>query len=243
MSNRPPDSAFSELAEAIHACRKCPRLNAWRAETAANPPRRFRGQKFWQKPVSGFGDPKARIVIAGLAPAANGGNRTGRVFTGDPSGDWLYASLYRTGFANQPESVSVDDGLEVKDIWVTALVKCAPPQNKPLTSERDNCLPWFERELGLLREATLFVALGQFAWDGIIRAVRQLGGAIPKPKPKFGHGALAIVGQYRMLGCFHPSQRNTFTGRLTEPMTDSIFEQARELAALGRPGPGESATG
>lgn len=236
MSSGVPESEFDELAEAIHDCRRCPRLNAWRAETAANPPRRFRGQTYWQKPVSGFGDPDARIVIIGLAPAANGGNRTGRVFTGDPSGDWLYASLYRTGFANQPTSTAVDDGLEVEDAWVTALVKCAPPQNKPLTSERDNCLPWFEQELKLLTNATLFVALGQFAWDGAIRSVRKLGGEIPRPKPKFGHGALTRIGGYRMLGCFHPSQRNTFTGRLTEPMTDAIFEQARKLVEDGQPG-------
>lgn len=238
MSDEPPIADFDELADSIHACRKCPRLNAWRAETAANPPRRFRGETYWQKPVSGFGDRDARIIVVGLAPAANGGNRTGRVFTGDPSGDWLYASLYRTGFANQPESVAVDDGLEVNDVWVTALVRCAPPQNKPLTSERDNCLPWFEQELGLLRNATLFVALGQFAWDGVIRSVRKLGGEIPRPKPKFGHGELTEVGGYRMLGCFHPSQRNTFTGRLTVPMTDSIFEQARQLAGLPAPDPG-----
>lgn len=233
MSDGRPESDFHALAQSIHACRRCPRLNAWRAETAANPPRRFRGQKFWQKPVSGFGDPRARIIVVGLAPAANGGNRTGRVFTGDPSGDWLYASLYRTGFANQPTSVSVDDGLEVTDIWVTAAVKCAPPQNRPLVSERDNCLPWFERELELLENATLFVALGQFAWDAVIRSVRKLGGEIPRPKPKFGHGALTTVGRWGMLGSFHPSQRNTFTGRLTEPMTDEIFGRARELVDRG----------
>ncbi|MCO5316786.1 MAG: uracil-DNA glycosylase [Solirubrobacterales bacterium] len=230
MSDGPPISDFDELADSIHACRRCPRLNSWRAETAANPPRRFRGETYWQKPVSGFGDPNARILIVGLAPAANGGNRTGRVFTGDPSGDWLYASLHRTGFANQPTSTSLDDGLRLEDAWVTAAVKCAPPQNKPLVSERDNCLPWFELELKLLRRAVLFVALGAFAWDALIRSVRKLGGEVPKPKPKFGHGAVTTLGGRTMLGCFHPSQRNTFTGRLTEPMTDEIFERARVLA-------------
>jgi len=234
MSDGAPESAFDELAGAIHACRRCPRLNAWRAETAANPPRRFRGETFWQKPVSGFGDPEARIVIVGLAPAANGGNRTGRVFTGDPSGDWLYASLHRTGFANQPTSTSRDDGLALTGAWVTAAVKCAPPANKPLVSERDNCLPWFERELELLDRAVLFVALGQFAWDAVIRSIRALGGEIPRPKPRFGHGTLTTVGRYRMLGSFHPSQRNTFTGRLTEAMTDGIFERARLLAGTGQ---------
>ncbi len=230
MGDRPSDSRFRELAAAVHDCRRCPRLNEWRDEAAANPPRRFRGQEYWARPVSGFGDPAARIVIVGLAPAANGGNRTGRVFTGDQSGDWLFASLHRTGFANQPTSTSVDDGLELRDIWVTAAVKCAPPGNKPLTSERDNCLPWFERELELLTEATLFVALGGFAWDAAIRSIRALGGDIPRPKPRFGHGAVTRVGRWSMLGCFHPSQLNTFTGRLTEPMTDAIFARAADLA-------------
>lgn len=214
----------------MHDCRRCPRLNAWRDHAAANPPRRFRGERYWAKPVSGFGDPAARIMIVGLAPAANGANRTGRVFTGDQSGDWLFASLHRTGFANQPTSVTRDDGLELTDIWVTASVKCAPPQNRPSTSERDNCLPWFERELELLTEVTLFVALGGFAWDAVIRSVRAMGGVVPRPKPRFGHGAVTPVGGRTMLGCFHPSQQNTFTGRLTEPMTDEIFRQARALA-------------
>ncbi len=230
MSDRPHDSRLGELAAAVHDCRRCPRLNAWREEAAANPPRRFRGQDYWAKPVSGFGDPSARIMIVGLAPAANGGNRTGRVFTGDQSGDWLFASLHRSGLANQPTSVSRDDGLELDDAWVTAAVKCAPPGNKPLTSERDNCLPWFERELDLLAEVKVFVALGGFAWDAVIRSIRALGGTVPKPKPRFGHGAVTPVGRWTMLGCFHPSQLNTFTGRLTEPMTDEIFARAIALA-------------
>jgi len=238
MARRPSQSALDELAEAVHGCRRCPRLNAWRAETAANPPRRFRGQEFWAKPVSGFGDPAARIVIVGLAPAANGGNRTGRLFTGDRSGDWLFASLHRTGFANQPTSTARDDGLELTDAWVSAAVKCAPPGNRPLTSERDNCLPWFERELELLDRARVLVALGGFAWDGVIRSIRALGGEVPRPKPRFGHGEVTTVGRWAMLGCFHPSQLNTFTGRLTEPMTDEIFARALSLADAGPGSPG-----
>lgn len=236
MGHRPSESSLGELAEAVHGCRRCPRLNVWRDEAAADPPRRFRGESYWAKPISGFGDPAARIMIVGLAPAAHGANRTGRVFTGDRSGDWLFASLHRTGFANQPTSISADDGLELNDIWVTAAVKCAPPANRPLISERDNCLPWFERELELLDRVTVFVALGGFAWDAVIRSIRALGGEIPRPKPRFGHGEVCQVGRWTMIGSFHPSQQNTFTKRLTEPMTDAIFLRAAELAGAAAPG-------
>lgn len=178
----------------------------------------------------GFGDPAARVVLVGLAPAAHGANRTGRIFTGDRSGDWLFASLHRTGFANQAEARHLDDGLRLDGAYVTSVVRCPPPANRPTTAERDNCLPYMGRELSLLSQAQVFVALGGFGWDGALRALRELGHETPRPKPRFGHGAEAEVGPYTVLGCFHPSQQNTFTGRLTEPMTDAIFERAREIS-------------
>jgi uracil-DNA glycosylase len=228
VASRPAELA--QLAEQIHTCTRCPRLVEWREQTAANPPRRHQGESYWAKPLDGFGDPHAPIVIVGLAPAAHGGNRTGRIFTGDRSGDWLFGSLYRTGFANRPDSVRRDDGLRLKGAWITAVNRCAPPANKPTIAERDNCLPYLERELELLDRARVLVALGSFAWDGILRAARTLGHPTPRPKPRFGHGAEAEVGDWTLLGCYHPSQQNTFTGRLTEPMLDAVFERARELA-------------
>ncbi|HET8639237.1 MAG TPA: uracil-DNA glycosylase [Solirubrobacterales bacterium] len=224
-------TAFAELAREIHGCRRCPRLVEWREASAADPPRRFRGEDYWAKPLDGFGDPAARVVIVGLAPAAHGGNRTGRIFTGDRSGDWLFASLYRTGFANQPESVRRDDGLKLRDAYVAAVVRCPPPANRPLPSERDNCLPYLVRELPLLKRRRVIVALGGFAWDGALRALRDLGIETPRPKPRFGHGAEVEVGDLTLLGCYHPSQQNTFTGRLTKEMTDEIFVRAGELAS------------
>lgn len=169
-------------------------------------------------------------MIVGLAPAAHGGNRTGRIFTGDRSGDWLFASLHRTGFANQPESHDRDDGLQLEDAYVTAVVRCAPPQNKPTPAERDTCIPYLVSELRLLERARVLVSLGSFAWDGALRALAGLGVETPRPKPRFGHGVEARVGRYTLMGCFHPSQQNTFTGRLTEPMIDEIFTRARRLA-------------
>jgi uracil-DNA glycosylase family 4 len=172
------------------------------------------------------------VLVIGLAPAAHGGNRTGRIFTGDRSGDWLFASLHRTGFANQPRSEHPGDGLRLRDAYVTAVVRCAPPANRPTTIERDTCLPYLARELELLAEARVLVALGSFAWDGALLALRSSGIPIPRPKPRFGHGAEATVGPYTLLGCFHPSQQNTFTGKLTEAMTDDVFRRARELSGL-----------
>lgn len=232
LSRAGPDLRMSldDLAHEIHRCRRCPRLVAWREAAAADPPRRFRGQTYAARPVAGFGDPRARVVIVGLAPAAHGANRTGRIFTGDRSGDWLFASLWRCGFANQPTSVSADDGLELQDAYITCIVRCAPPANRPLPAERDNCLGYLERELPLLADARVIVCLGGFAWDGMLRAARDLGYEVPRPRPRFGHGAETAVGPWSLLGCFHPSQQNTFTGRLTEPMTDAIFERARALA-------------
>ena len=185
--------------------------------------------------MPGFGDPRARIVVVGLAPAAHGGNRVGRVFTGDRSGDWLYAALHRGGLANQPVSVSLDDGLELSDCWVSAVVRCAPPDNKPTTEERDTCIPYLERELELLTEARVLIALGSFAWDGILRTLRGLGHPTPRPKPRFGHGAEAAVGPYALIGSYHPSQQNTFTGKLTEEMLDSVIVRAGEIGSSDRP--------
>jgi uracil-DNA glycosylase len=218
------------LEEEIVQCRKCPRLVAWREEVARTKRAAFRDETYWGRPIPGFGDPEAAVVILGLAPAAHGGNRTGRIFTGDRSGDWLFAALHRAGYANQAVSVSRDDGLELQDCWVCAAVRCAPPANKPTPRERDNCLPYAVRELQLLERARLIVCLGAFAWDAALRIlVTGLGVERPSPRPKFGHGAEARVGDYVLLGCFHPSQQNTFTGKLTEAMLDEVFTRAREL--------------
>ena len=217
-------------------CRRCPRLVAWREAVAADPPRRHRGEDYWARPVTGFGAARARIVIVGLAPAAHGGNRTGRIFTGDRSGDWLFAAMYRAGLANQPRSEHLGDGLRLRGAWVSAVNRCAPPANRPTTAERDNCLPYLERELALLRSARVIVALGSYAWDNSIRALTALGAETPRPRPRFGHGAEAAIASpthrraLTLLGCFHPSQQNTFTGRLTEPMMDAVFERAKALA-------------
>jgi uracil-DNA glycosylase len=224
------DESLMRLAERVVRCRRCPRLVEWRERAAAHPPRRFADETYWARPLPGFGDPRARMVVVGLAPAAHGGNRTGRIFTGDRSGDWLFAALRRAGFANQALSVRRDDGLRLRDAYVTAVNRCAPPANRPTPSERDSCLPYLVEELRLLGRATVLVALGSFAWDGVLRALRELGQEVPRPKPRFGHGAEAEVGSYTLVGCYHPSQQNTFTGRLTEQMLDRLFERARELA-------------
>jgi len=228
--DRQPSPGLASLAAEIHACRRCPRLVEWREECAADPPRRYRGQEYWARPLDGFGDPAARLAIVGLAPAAHGANRTGRMFTGDRSGEWLYAALHRAGFANRPHSERRGDGLRLRDAYVTAVVRCAPPANRPTPQERDSCLPYLERELALLGNCRTIVALGGFAWDGALRALAAIGAGAPRPKPKFGHGAEAAIGSWTLLGCYHPSQQNTFTGRLTEPMLDSVFSHARELA-------------
>jgi len=223
--------SLKKIHDEVVACRRCPRLVSWREAAAADPPKRYRGDEYWARPVPGFGDPRARLVVVGLAPAAHGGNRTGRIFTGDRSGDWLFAALHRAGLANQPTSVSVDDGLTLSDCWVTAIVRCAPPANKPTTSERDTCIGYAERELRLLRRARAIVALGSFAWDGVLRIAAGLG--IPaRPKPRFGHGMVAdLGGRWRLVGSYHPSQQNTFTGRLTERMLDQAIETAMAEAS------------
>jgi uracil-DNA glycosylase family 4 len=214
----------------VVACRACPRLVRWREEVARQKVPRFADQEYWGRPVPGFGDPAARVLILGLAPAAHGGNRTGRIFTGDRSGDFLYASLHRCGAANQPTSVAGDDGLHLVDVYVSAVNRCAPPGNKPTPLERDTCLPFLEREIAALRELRVIVALGSFAWDGALRALAAAG-HVTRPKPQFGHGAEAAVGSLSLLGCFHPSQQNTFTGKLTPRMLDEVIRRAMSLAA------------
>ena len=219
---------LAAITTEVVACRACPRLVAWREKVAVDKRASFAGEDYWGRPVPSFGDPAARLVIVGLAPAAHGGNRTGRIFTGDRSGDWLFASLHRTGWANQPTSMARDDGLELTGAFIAAAVRCAPPLNKPTIEERDRCLPYLVRELDLLTEGRAIVALGSFGWDAALRAVAGLGIALPRPKPRFGHLAEASVGRYTLIGSYHPSQQNTFTGKLTEKMLDAVFTRARE---------------
>jgi uracil-DNA glycosylase family 4 len=224
---------IDELNRRIVSCRRCPRLVEWREQIAREKRAAFRDEEYWGRPVPGFGDPKARVLICGLAPAAHGGNRTGRVFTGDQSGAWLFGSLYRAGFANQPTSTHQGDGLKLRDCYVTACVRCAPPANRPSPAERDNCLPYLAEELDLLKRVRVIVCLGGFAWDGMLRALRNRQWR-PTPKPRFGHGALTRVGPFLLLGCYHPSQQNTFTGRLTTSMIDAVMSRARHLARAPR---------
>ena len=223
------DSVRKLHAEVV-ACTACPRLVAWREACAADPPRRFQGEAYWARPLPGFGDLGAAIAVVGLAPAAHGGNRTGRVFTGDRSADWLYAAMHRAGLCNQAESVSVGDGLELSGAFVSLVVRCAPPGNKPSPEERDRCVPYLTRELGMLDALRVIVCLGSFAWDGTLRALRAAGHETPRPRPRFGHGAEAEVGPYALLGSYHVSQQNTFTGKLTAEMLDAVFARAKELA-------------
>jgi uracil-DNA glycosylase family 4 len=221
---------LDELERRITTCRKCPRLVEWRERVAREKRAAYADEEYWGRPVPGFGDPDARVYVLGLAPAAHGGNRTGRVFTGDRSGDWLFASLHRTGFANQPTSLHANDGLELRGAFVAAAVRCAPPANRPLPSERDNCLPYAAQELDLMPAVRVIVCLGGFAWDAALRLATSGDGA-RSLRPKFGHMAEFELPSGRwLLGSYHPSQQNTFTGRLTEEMTDAVFERASELA-------------
>ena len=228
-------SRLTVLQNTIIACRRCPRLVAHREKMARLKTRRFREWPYWGKPVPGFGDAKARLLIVGLAPAAHGGNRTGRIFTGDRSGDWLYGTLHRFGFASQTLSVSREDGLHLTDCYITATVRCAPPGNKPLPEEFDRCRPFLVDELRLLRRVRVVVALGKIAFDGYLKACRHLGHTLPRPLPAFGHGqAHCLPWGVTLIGSYHPSQQNTFTGKLTAPMFESVFAKARiELKRAG----------
>jgi len=219
-------SALASFEAEVTTCRACPRLVAWRETVAREKRAAFRHEEYWGRPLPGFGDPAARVLILGLAPAAHGGNRTGRIFTGDRSGDFLFAALHRTGFANQPTSVHRDDGLELRDCFITAAVRCAPPANKPLPEERERCAGWLEGELDLIATPRVIVCLGAFAWEAALRVPALADGPLPRPRPRFGHGAE----WRRLLGCFHPSQQNTFTGKLTEAMLDGVLGRARERA-------------
>jgi uracil-DNA glycosylase family 4 len=215
------------LAAKIVSCRACPRLVAWREEAAAHPPRRFRGQRYWARPVPGFGDPGARLLLVGLAPAAHGGNRTGRVFTGDSSGDFLFAGLCRAGFANQPTSVSMDDGLVLDDVYIAAAVRCAPPDNRPTPLEFATCRPFLAREIVALGNLRVVLALGALAWRSALEALARNGVTVPRPTPKFAHGAEVDLGRVILLGSYHVSQQNTNTGRLTPAMFDAVLRRAR----------------
>ncbi|MBM3664484.1 MAG: uracil-DNA glycosylase [Actinobacteria bacterium] len=231
--------ALGTLAREVAACTACPRLVAWRTAVGEDPPARYRGQEYWSRGVPGFGDDDSWLFIVGLAPAAHGANRTGRMFTGDRSADFLVAALHRAGLANQAESVSRDDGLRLIGCRMSAVVRCAPPDNKPTTAERDACISFLAREVDLCPRLRVVLCLGGFAWDGVMRVLAARGEAIPRPKPRFAHGAEAAIGDLTLLGTYHPSQQNTFTGRLTPEMLDAILQRAADLAPDGEvPGTG-----
>jgi uracil-DNA glycosylase family 4 len=224
---------LAALTAEIVACRRCPRLVEWRERVARERVARFRDEPYWGRPVPGFGDPDARILLVGLAPAAHGGNRTGRVFTGDASGDFLWAALHRAGMADRAASRRADDGLTLRDVYIAAAVRCAPPANKPTIEERDACAPYLARELALLRRVRVLVALGAFGWDAALRAMAASGHEAVGPRPRFGHAVAAPVGRYMLLGSYHPSQQTTFTGRLTPVMFDAVVDRALHLARGG----------
>jgi uracil-DNA glycosylase family 4 len=221
---------LDDLAAEITACRRCPRLVAWREHVAVAKRAAFRDEEYWGRPVAGFGDPAARLLVVGLAPAAHGANRTGRMFTGDRSGDWLFRAMHRAGFASSPESRHRGDGLVLEGAYVTAALRCVPPANQPDVSERDHCREWLERELDLLGRIRVIVALGGFAFDHILAVLRSRGVSMPVPRPRFTHGREVATSGPVVLASYHPSQQNTFTGRLTEEMFDSVFAAARRLA-------------
>lgn len=222
--------ALDDIHREVTGCRRCPRLVRWREAAGRKPPRRYIGQEYWAKPLPGFGDPAARLLIVGLAPAAHGGNRTGRMFTGDRSGDWLYGALHAAGFANQALSEHRGDGLQLSDCYVTAAVHCAPPGNKPALLEFRRCRPFLVRELELFKQVRAVVVLGKIAFDSFLAAYQEIGGLLPKPRPKFGHAASAnLPDGIRLICSYHPSQQNTFTGKLTRPMFQRIFDEARAV--------------
>jgi uracil-DNA glycosylase len=236
-------TVLEDLSARVSVCRACPRLVRWREEVAAGKRASFAGEPYWGRPIAGWGDEEPRVLVVGLAPAAHGGNRTGRIFTGDRSGDWLFASLHRVGLATQATSVHAGDGQRLLGTRMVATVRCAPPDNKPTVQERETCAPWLQRELALLAPSVrVVVCLGSYGWDAALRTYRALGYAVPRPKPRFGHGAEATLTApdgtlLTLLGSYHPSQQNTFTGKLTEDMLDAVLGRA---AALGRPGAGEA---
>jgi uracil-DNA glycosylase family 4 len=221
---------LAALEAEIVECFRCPRLVAWRELVAREKVARYRDEPYWGRPVPGFGDPEARILIIGLAPAAHGGNRTGRVFTGDASGDFLWAALHAVGLADRPSSRRADDGLTLFDTRIAAAVRCAPPANKPTIDERDNCAPFLARELAALERCRVVVALGHFGWDAALRAFAALGHPAPRPLPRFGHGSEAAIGPWALIGSYHPSQQNTFTGRLTASMLRDVLARAKDVA-------------
>lgn len=222
--------SIDALNRAIVRCRQCPRLVRWREEVAAGPPRRYRGMTYWARPLAGFGDPRARLLVVGLAPAAHGGNRTGRIFTGDRSGDWLYGTLHEFGFSNQPTSAGPDDGLKLKDCYISAAVRCAPPANKPTRQEFERCRPYLAEEMRLLKNIRVVVALGKIAFDSFLKACGENGGPLPKPRPQFRHGGSVRLGDHgTLLASYHPSQQNTFTGKLTQEMFREVFKAARDI--------------
>lgn len=224
---------LAQLEARVSVCSACPRLVTWREETAREKRASFADQPYWGRPIPGWGDPQPRVLIVGLAPAANGGNRTGRVFTGDPSGDWLFASLHRVGLAVQERSDHAGDGQRLVGARMVARVRCAPPANKPTPAERDTCAPWVHREVALVRDSVrVVVALGAFGWGGALDALAGAGVAVPQPLPKFGHGVEVPLDGITLIGCFHPSPHNTFTRRLTAEMTDELFTRAKLLAGL-----------
>jgi len=225
---------LAELAARQSVCRACPRLVAWREQVADVRRRSFADEQYWGRPVPGWGADRPGIVIAGLAPAAHGGNRTGRIFTGDRSGDVLFASLWRCGLATQPTSVSARDGQRLIGVRMLAAVRCAPPDNKPSNAERDTCEPWFSAELDLVRDGLLaIVCLGHFAWQAVWRELAKSGRPVPRPRPAFGHGVDVTIGRLMVIGCYHPSQQNTFTGKVTGQMLDAVFAKAKDHAGLG----------
>jgi uracil-DNA glycosylase len=229
------ENDLAVLAGEISHCRRCPRLVAWREQVARERRAAFAQEEYWGRPLPGFGDPAARMLVFGLAPAAHGANRTGRMFTGDRSGDFLFAALWRAGFANQPTSTEREDGLRLSGAWITAAVRCAPPANRPTPVERERCLPWVVHELKLLEGVRVILCLGAFAWDVALRLMTAIADppkSLPRPRPKFGHGSEFQGERYTLLGCYHPSQQNTFTGKLTEPMIDAVLQRARALAEL-----------
>ncbi len=232
------EARLRAVNQRVVACIRCPRLVEWRSRVAREKRAAYASEAYWGRPVPSFGDPDAELLIVGLAPGAHGANRTGRMFTGDRSGDWLYRALHRAGFANQPDGRTADDGLCLTRAYITAAVRCAPPANRPTAAERDHCRPYLEEELEIFRSARVVVALGGFAFDQVLRILQSRDEGVPQARPKFSHGVEVDLGSRTVLGCYHPSQQNTFTGRLTESMFDAVWERAKRLIGVDFSGAG-----